>query len=447
MLRFLLLTCCWWQESNCLQFLEARNVLVSNALSLEERSLVRETLQATTGFPHTLIETESSIRGLPDHKKFILTELELGCDALDILAAALDNQNDEKDDAILCLGAGSKANVNENGIDTAALAYIRHYSLIDAIHSSKKFQIPKTKVTRVLLDGEKRNNRFDMSEICVVDGLVDADLRRRIRKECLGGSTFPNSVWIRGGLSDTVKPGATGGCWGLTPKALDALCQAPAVQELEHLVVAWLENANNAECTVTRMPAAVFGDEISPITANAPVSGDIFDYHIDADPFWSPPSPWRDFFGAYVNRDPGKPRFVSALFYLSEPPFGESYLGASTSFLDTPTGATCQVLPIPGRLVLLDQDITHAVSAPTEAAGKNIPRFSLVVKLVIHPGSFGHPLLIKKAKQRRRRKIDHNENSEIRPSPFIQSSSSESNNTVVKLVDEDKITCTTIKFG
>ena len=44
-------------------------------------------------------------------------------------------------------------------------------------------------------------------------------------------------------------------------------------------------------------------------------------------------------------------------------------------------------MPKPGRLVLMDQDITHAVSAPNAEAGSR-PRYSLVCKLVLHP----HPV-------------------------------------------------------
>ena len=40
--------------------------------------------------------------------------------------------------------------------------------------------------------------------------------------------------------------------------------------------------------------------------------------------------------------------------------------------------------PRPGRLVLMDQDITHRVSAPSVLA-QHSARFSLVWKLVMHP--------------------------------------------------------------
>ena len=43
-----------------------------------------------------------------------------------------------------------------------------------------------------------------------------------------------------------------------------------------------------------------------------------------------------------------------------------------------------EVPPAPGRVVLLDQDITHAVSRP-RAAARARARYSLVLKLVLHP--------------------------------------------------------------
>ncbi len=58
--------------------------------------------------------------------------------------------------------------------------------------------------------------------------------------------------------------------------------------------------------------------------------------------------------------------------------------GAPTEFLDPPTNETYQVYPRPGRVVMMDQDITHTVVAPNEVAGSN-PRYSLVWKLIIHP--------------------------------------------------------------
>jgi len=57
--------------------------------------------------------------------------------------------------------------------------------------------------------------------------------------------------------------------------------------------------------------------------------------------------------------------------------------GAATVCLDPPTAGTLHVQPSPGRVVVMDQDVSHKVTAPTEAAGGR-PRYSLVWKLVLH---------------------------------------------------------------
>jgi hypothetical protein len=52
--------------------------------------------------------------------------------------------------------------------------------------------------------------------------------------------------------------------------------------------------------------------------ANAPVYGDCFQWHVDADPASFPPGPWRDVHGDYDNGAAGRPLFVSLLLYLDE---------------------------------------------------------------------------------------------------------------------------------
>jgi len=91
-------------------------------------------------------------------------------------------------------------------------------------------------------------------------------------------------------------------------------------------------------------------------------------------------------FGRYANRLRGKPRFVSCLLYLNPEWYDE--WGAPTQFYDPPSGDTFRVYPRPGRCVIMDQDITHTVVAPTEIAGAR-PRYSLVWKLILHPKQNG----------------------------------------------------------
>ena len=57
--------------------------------------------------------------------------------------------------------------------------------------------------------------------------------------------------------------------------------------------------------------------------------------------------------------------------------------GGPTRFLDVATDTEYAVLPRPGRCVVMDQDVSHSVTAPTAAARR--PRYSLVWKLILHP--------------------------------------------------------------
>lgn len=113
----------------------------------------------------------------------------------------------------------------------------------------------------------------------------------------------------------------------------------------------------------------------------APVYGDVFAYHIDADPYVTPPSLWTDIYGRYPNRSTGKPRFVSFLVYLNDEWHDD--WGGLTRFLDVATDTEFAVMPRPGRCVVMDQDVSHCVTAPKAAADR--PRYSLVWKLVLHP--------------------------------------------------------------
>lgn len=122
----------------------------------------------------------------------------------------------------------------------------------------------------------------------------------------------------------------------------------------------------------------------TPVVANAPMHGDAFDFHIDGDPFVAQASPWTDLHGNFPNRAPcPKPRLVSALVYLSEGWDSERW-GAWTLFRDPPSGALVRVGARPGRVVLLDQDLEHSVSAPSARAGAGRARLSLALKLCLH---------------------------------------------------------------
>jgi hypothetical protein len=249
---------------------------------------------------------------------------------------------------------------------------------------------------------------WDTSSVLVFDNLVDNDLRKRLLDVVLGKDEEEDKDgtedddwddvkdgpdprrWIRGGLLDTPKNGDNDGddendteggpCWGLTEDAVEEICfeQHDALTQFETILSELL-----SDYVITRLPEAVMGSSISPLTANAPTAGDTFDYHVDGDPMQNPPSPWTDIYGRYPNRSPGKPRFMSCIIYLNDVWDSQEW-GAPTRFMDVATGESHDVAPKPGRCLLIDQDIRHTVVAPEPAAGKR-PRYSLVWKLVLHP--------------------------------------------------------------
>lgn len=124
------------------------------------------------------------------------------------------------------------------------------------------------------------------------------------------------------------------------------------------------------------------GARVAPLVANAAVWDDQFGWHRDAQPAEaSAESPWAARFGLHSNREPGRPRLVSAVVYLNDewPPEWD----ADTLFADPPSGGGLLVRAVPGRVTLMDQDVLHRLSAPARAAGR--PRYSLVWKLALWP--------------------------------------------------------------
>lgn len=238
---------------------------------------------------------------------------------------------------------------------------------------------------------------FDTSSVLVFDDLISDDLRQRLLNVVLGNEDKESHEiwddlkdgpdprrWVRGVLVDTpvdeTKEQQPAGGFGLTVEAIDDLCYEDhdALQELECILSSLVPSV-----MLSRMDGNVFGESVvSPLVANAPIHGDCYQPHIDADPYLLPPSPWTDVFGRYPNRAPGKPRFMSCLVYLNKK--WDDAWGAPTRIWDVASNTTVDIQPKPRRVVLMDQDITHSVVAPKLAAGKR-PRYSLVWKLVLHP--------------------------------------------------------------
>lgn len=277
---------------------------------------------------------------------------------------------------------------------------ISEYDLAASFECAETVQ-PALPAVDVRLDGawtehpETAESFWDTSAVVVFDGLVDDELRSSLLDVVLGGSAWdweshgPDpSRWQRCNLGDVPDGGtANNGGVGLTAEAIGEIClqSHDALKEFESLLAGIFPQF--ATC---RMPEGVFGPSVSPLTANAPVCGDEFAYHIDGDPYTTPPSPWTDVFGRYPNRIHGKPRMMSCLVYLNDE--WKPEWGASTRFLDVASSTTYDVEPRPGRVLLMDQDVTHTVTAPTAAAGAR-PRYSLVWKLLVHPRVFGQNMM------------------------------------------------------
>jgi len=267
---------------------------------------------------------------------------------------------------------------------------------------SAHFELDGAMVQANMMDQDQTT--WDTSSVLVFDDLVDEHLRRGLMNVVKGTSEENNDDewddiengpdphrWVRGGLIDVPDDSTedieiTKPCWGLNDDAIVDLCynQHEAIQDFECRLAELFPQFH-----VCRLPEAVLGATVSPLTANAPTYGDTFSYHIDADPLQAPPSPWTDVFGRYPNRAAGKPRFMSCLVYLNDQ--WDDTFGAPTRFLDPPTQETFDVKPKPGRVCIMDQDCSHTVTPPKKAAGGR-PRYSLVWKLILHPKEPGQDM-------------------------------------------------------
>ncbi len=142
---------------------------------------------------------------------------------------------------------------------------------------------------------------WDTSSILVFDDFIDDSLRSKLldivnnREEGYNWDDINHGPdpkrWTRGGLMDVPMEGEPNDlyckCWGLTEEATNDLCfgEHSAIAELEQKI----SDLFAADFIVSRLPEAVLGPCVSPLTANAPTFGDSFEYHIDADPNQSPP--------------------------------------------------------------------------------------------------------------------------------------------------------------
>ena len=255
------------------------------------------------------------------------------------------------------------------------------------------------------MPGAPRGCRASVSRVVALDNLIDDEALRSI-KFCYG--TFDahyGSYWERRTADDDVaKP-----TWGLRQFNMDLLVNEITRGEdpdnpnpfkefhsrLQALYPDWIICHMPADALVAPEEEEVEDDDehtekykCESFVANAAVFGDEYRWHVDADPSSFPDGcEWVKTYGDYVNGEPGKPLFVSAIIYPNET-WQEGEWGAETHFTDKDSGVGAMVAPRPGRVVLMDQDVTHRVSPPSRAAGERA-RYSLVYKLVFFPRECG----------------------------------------------------------
>eukprot|EP00808_Paulinella_micropora_P015331 g59744.t1 len=196
----------------------------------------------------------------------------------------------------------------------------------------------------------------------------------------------PQSKWERSTADGPGLPTS----WGLKETVLSSLLegQLPALQEINARLTAlypeyqiYHQPSNKYFTTAQRTDSAY---SAYPFVGNAPVYGEDFRWHVDADPSSFPPCPWIFQYGSYVNHEPGKPLFVSMLIYLCK--VWPRHFGGETLFLDDDTDTGILVRPKPFRMVLMDQDLLHRISAPSRFARQ--PRYTLVWKLLFFPKAY-----------------------------------------------------------
>ena len=125
-------------------------------------------------------------------------------------------------------------------------------------------------------DPYSKEEIWDTSTILVYDDFVDAELRERLL-DVVNKRDHNNSWddkmngpdpqrWKRGGLMDTFTDDEERPtCWGLTEEAIEELCfeQHSAILDVEKKISSLF-----SDFVVTRLPEAVMGACVSPLTAN-----------------------------------------------------------------------------------------------------------------------------------------------------------------------------------
>jgi probable phosphoglycerate mutase len=251
--------------------------------------------------------------------------------------------------------------------------------------------------------------REDQGHVVVLDNLFGEEERLPLLQLLNGAPGYddgmgpPTDRWERA----TCDGEGDAPTWGLKDHVMEELVEAPihalvevqsrlqllfpeyaisrlpqqGVGQQQHQAVAPTPSSST---TTNTSSSSNSGHVANPMVANAAVHGDAFQWHIDADPSLLPEY-------NYLNREPGKPYWVTLLLYLNDG--WPKHWDAETLFLDLPSDTGFFVRPGKYRAVLMDQDVTHRVSAPSQRANGK-PRYSLVWKLLFIPRAPDAPCTI-----------------------------------------------------
>ena len=270
------------------------------------------------------------------------------------------------------------------------------------------------------LPGAPSGCRAAVARVVALDGLIDKTALGWIREHLgvdiederrHGGAKPRESLWERKTADDDLAEPT----YGLRKESMDRLVRTMMHREgvepttrldefharLQALYPDWIvchmpadalradeEASEKPDDSLDASAGGSAGFRCDAFVANAAVHGDEYRWHVDADPSSFPDScAWTRTYGDYVNGEPGKPLFVSAVVYANSV-WDEDAWGGETHFMDVGSGVGALVCPRPGRVVLMDQDVTHRVSPPTRAANGRA-RYSLVYKLVFFPRAKG----------------------------------------------------------
>ncbi|KAH8043254.1 hypothetical protein JL721_13165 [Aureococcus anophagefferens] len=223
------------------------------------------------------------------------------------------------------------------------------------------------------------------AEVLVLDGFADDELRRALlaAPRARGRPLRLDPDWERRRPTAPTGTASTACAWSGSWSLRDAARGADAAAHRGAPAAAARAARGREPAGRPRVsyqltpPDAAFG--VSPCVANAVLPGDRHGFHDDADPAKLPPSAWTDAHGHYANRSPGRP--ASSAPDLPQRVLGRRRRDAAPRAAEAGQARHADGAR-PGRLLLMDQDVAHALGRTNGTAP---PRYSLVLKLVLHP--------------------------------------------------------------